>query len=98
MARTGSRNVAANPEPSLAFVPRMSTLAERFPLLARLWSFLVWLRATLGTIPLLGLAVVAAYALYVAKAHLGIDIFPDWGLHLPGPRTLVRIIARKFES
>ncbi len=75
----------------------MSIVTERLPWLARAWALLLWLQASLGTLPLLGLAVIGLYALYVVKAHLGIDIFPDWGLHLPGPRTLVRMIARKLE-
>jgi hypothetical protein len=37
------------------------------------------------------------YALYVVKRRLGIDIFPDTGLHLPGPRTLLRKFARLFD-
>jgi len=60
-------------------------------------AFLLWLHAKLGTTPLVGLVLGALYALYVVKRHLGFDIFPNWGLHLPGPRTLVRIIARKLD-
>jgi hypothetical protein len=42
------------------------------------------------------LAVAALYALYVVKMKLGIDIFPHWGLHLYGPRTLVRLLFHQF--
>ncbi len=75
----------------------MSDMAGRLTLLARGWAWLVWLQAKLGTVPLLGIVVLGLYAIYVVKMHLGIDIFPDWGLHLPGPRTLVRMVARKLE-
>jgi hypothetical protein len=37
---------------------------------------------------------IGLYALYVLKVRLGIDIFPSGGVHLPGPRTLVKKIAR----
>jgi hypothetical protein len=37
---------------------------------------------------------VAFYLAYVVKRRLGIDIFPHWGLHLPGPRSL----ARRFRA
>lgn len=80
-----------------AFVPRMSNAAEPVTMVARGWAFLASLWAKLGTVHLLGFAVLALYVLYVAKLHLGIDIFPDWGLHLPGPRTLVKMIARKLD-
>jgi hypothetical protein len=60
--------------------------------------FAVWLHATLGTVTLVILIAFGFYTLYVVKMHLGIDIFPDWGLHLPGPRTLVRTIARWLAS
>lgn len=43
--------------------------------------------------PALALGLGAFYALYVVKMHLGIDIFPHWGLHLYGPRSLVRWLA-----
>ena len=59
-------------------------------------TLLTWLHAWPAIISLAGLAVCGLYALYVAKVHLGIDIFPAWGLHLPGPRSLARIIARKL--
>ncbi|HEX7970253.1 MAG TPA: hypothetical protein VF502_18670 [Stellaceae bacterium] len=75
----------------------MSNATEQVTMVARGWALLVSLQAKLGTIPLLGLAVIGLYALYVVKLHFGIDIFPDWGLHLPGPRTLIRMIARKLE-
>lgn len=64
----------------------------------RLWNFAVWLHATLGTVALTVLIAFALYALYVAKMHAGIDIFPNWGLHLPGPRTLVKMIAHWLAS
>lgn len=59
----------------------------------RLWNLAVWLHATMGTVALTALVVFALYILYVAKTHAGIDIFPHWGLHLPGPRSLVKMIA-----
>jgi hypothetical protein len=60
----------------------------------RIWSFAVWLQSTLGTVAFTVLIALALYILYVAKMHAGIDIFPGAGLHLPGPRTLVKMIAR----
>lgn len=75
----------------------MSDAPERLSLISRGWAFLLLLQAKLGIVPLLGLVLTGLYALYVAKVHLGIDIFPGWGLHLPGPRTLVKMIARKLE-
>jgi hypothetical protein len=38
------------------------------------------------------------YGLYVVKMHLGIDIFPHWGLHLYGPRALLRWLAAKISG
>ena len=67
-------------------------------MLTRVWHFAVWLHATLGTVALAALIVLALYTLYVAKMHAGIDIFPHWGLHLPGPRTLARMIAHWLAS
>jgi hypothetical protein len=64
----------------------------------RIWNGAIWLHGTLGTVMLVALIVFALYALYVVKVHLGIDIFPDAGLHLPGPRTLMRMIARWLAS
>ena len=64
----------------------------------RLWTFTIWLHATLGTLAFTALVVFALYFLYVAKVHAGIDIFPHWGLHLPGPRTLLKIIAHWLAS
>jgi hypothetical protein len=64
----------------------------------RIWSFTVWLHATLGTVAFAVLIAFALYILYVAKTHAGIDIFPHAGLHLPGPRTLVKMIARWLAS
>ncbi|MGO8916027.1 MAG: hypothetical protein ACLQJR_08975 [Stellaceae bacterium] len=60
-------------------------------------TLLIWLHERLGTIPLVGLAVCGFYALYVVKLHLGFDVFPRWGLHLPGPRSFAKIIARKLD-
>ena len=38
---------------------------------------------------------VALYAAYVVKCRLGIDLLPQGGLHLPGPRSLLRrLLAR----
>jgi hypothetical protein len=50
----------------------------------------------IGTVPFVLLVLLALYALYVIKMHLGIDIFPNWGLHLWGPRTLLRWLAAKI--
>lgn len=66
-------------------------------MLASTWMYLQRIHATLGTIPLAVLVACGFYALYVVKVHLGIDIFPDTGLHLPGPRTLLRKIAHLFD-
>ncbi len=65
---------------------------------ARRLTLLIWLDDRFGTVPLVGLALGLLYALYVVKRHLGIDIFPDWGLHLPGPRSVAKIIARRLGS
>ncbi len=50
----------------------------------------------IGTVPFVLLILLGVYALYVIKMHLGIDIFPNWGLHLYGPRTLVRWVVAKI--
>jgi hypothetical protein len=42
------------------------------------------------------LALATLYALYVIKAHLRIDVFPRGGLHLYGPRTLLRRLIAKL--
>jgi hypothetical protein len=42
------------------------------------------------------LGVAALYVLYVIKARVGIDIFPEWGLHLYGPRSLVRWLVSEI--
>ena len=52
--------------------------------------------AALGLIPSLLLALLAFYALYIIKVHLGIDIFRRGGLHLYGPRTLLRRLVAKL--
>jgi hypothetical protein len=57
---------------------------------------LVWLHEWLRMISFIGGAACGLYFLYVAKVHFGIDIFPAWGLHIPGPRTLAKIIARRL--
>ena len=49
--------------------------------------------ASLGLLSILGL-----YALYVVKMKLGIDLLPNGGLHLPGPRTLLRQILHFLAS
>ncbi len=64
----------------------------------RLWDLFLALHAKLGTAPMLVLAIIGFYVLYEIKAKLGIDIFPHWGLHLPGPRTLFRQIAQAMEG
>jgi hypothetical protein len=38
------------------------------------------------------------YGAYVAKMHLGIDLFRDWGLHIYGPRSLMRWLASKMDG
>jgi hypothetical protein len=68
---------------------------ELVPMLASVLAMVSWLYAVLGLIPLLLLAVVALYAIYVIKMRLRIDIFPRWGLHLHGPRTLLRRLVAK---
>ncbi|HUC69395.1 MAG TPA: hypothetical protein VMA53_28510 [Stellaceae bacterium] len=65
-------------------------------MLASVLAMVSRLYAALGLIPLLLLAVVALYALYVIKARLGIDIFRHGGLHLDGPRTLLRRLVAKW--
>jgi hypothetical protein len=67
-------------------------------MLMRIWNFAIWLHATFGTVAFAALIVFALYILYVIKMHAGIDIFPHAGLHLPGPRTLVRMIAHWLAS
>jgi hypothetical protein len=67
-------------------------------MLASVLAMVSWLYAALGVIPLLLLALVALYALYVIKARLGIDIFRRGGLHLYGPRTLLRRLIAKLGS
>jgi hypothetical protein len=62
------------------------------PLLGPLASLYAWLGAT----PLVLLTVAALYAIYVIKMRLRIDIFPHWGLHLHGPRTLLRKLKAKL--
>ncbi len=96
---------ACSPLMTSANVPRFATFIpllvshgiEQLGMFAP-WTFLVWLHATLGTVPLAALVVFGFYALYVVKVRLGIDIFPGTGgLHLPGPRTLVKMIARLLD-
>jgi hypothetical protein len=65
-------------------------------MLASLLAMSSRLYAALGLIPSLLLAVIALYALYVIKARLGIDIFRHGGLHLYGPRTLLRRLVAKL--
>lgn len=54
----------------------IGVIAPFFLLHAQLWTVL--------------LVLAGLYGLYVVKMHLGIDIFPNWGLHLYGPRRAVR--------
>jgi hypothetical protein len=56
------------------------------------------LHARLGTIPLVLLVLAGLYGAYVAKMHLGIDLFRDWGLHIYGPRSLMRWLASKMDG
>ena len=56
------------------------------------------LQARLGTVPLILLVVLGLYGLYVGKMRLGIDIFPNWGLHLYGPRSAVRWLIGKLSG
>ena len=45
-----------------------------------------------GLLPVL---LLGFYAAYVVKRWLGIDLLPQGGLHLPGPRSLLRrLLAR----
>lgn len=64
----------------------------------RLWDLVLLAHAMVGTLPLAVLTVFILYCLYVVKMKLGIDIFPHWGLHLPGPRTLLREIVGALRS
>jgi hypothetical protein len=66
------------------------------PMLASLLAMSSRLYAALGLIPLLLLALLAFYALYLIKGRLGIDVFRHGGLHLYGPRTLVRRLVAKL--
>jgi hypothetical protein len=66
------------------------------PMLVSLLAMSSRLYAALGLIPSLLLSVVALYALYVVKVRLGIDIFRNGGLHLYGPRTLLRRLIAKL--
>jgi hypothetical protein len=65
---------------------------------ARLYSLFLSLHAKFGTVPLIGLAVIGLYTLYVIKMHLGIDIFPNWGLHLLGPRSFIRVMINDWKQ
>jgi hypothetical protein len=47
---------------------------------------------------LLVLAAVTFYSLYVIKTRMGIDIFPNWGLHLRGPRSLARWLRARSKK
>jgi hypothetical protein len=50
------------------------------------------------TFLLLPLILAALYLAYVLKRRLGVDIFPHWGLHLPGPRSLARRLRAKWRG
>jgi len=63
-------------------------------MLARVMTGLALLHQKLGTAPLALLVLGLLYGLYVVKMHLGIDLFPNWGLHLLGPRSLLRAALR----
>jgi hypothetical protein len=52
--------------------------------------------AKLGIVPIALLGVFAFYALYEVKRRLGINIFPHWGLHLPGPRAILADVVHGF--
>ena len=67
-------------------------------MMTRVFAALFALHAKLGTVPLLLLALAGVYGLYVVKMHLGIDLFRGWGLHLYGPRSLVRWLASKVSG
>jgi hypothetical protein len=67
-----------------------------FPAARPAWDLLLTLHAALGTAGVIVLAIFGLYALYVIKMKLGIDIIPAWGLHLPGPRTLLREIGQSL--
>ncbi|HWI28257.1 MAG TPA: hypothetical protein VN668_14880 [Stellaceae bacterium] len=68
-----------------------SPLSQALPI----FTALSFLSALSETALWLLLGVFAFYALYILKVRLGIDIFPDWGLHLYGPRRLVRWLLAK---
>lgn len=70
----------------------------RRSMVIRVWSYLSALYAHPWALPAIFLlSLCAFYALYVIKMHLGIDFFPNWGLHLPGPRSAVRMVAHKLD-
>jgi hypothetical protein len=77
------------------FIPAIAPLRGA-PMLHPLLSPLASLYAWLGAIPLVLLTVAALYAIYVIKMRLGIDIFRHGGLHLYGPRTLLRRLIAKL--
>ena len=67
-------------------------------MLTRVLAPLLVLHAWLGTVPLALLVLAGLYGLYVVKSHLGIDIFPNWGLHLHGPRSAVRWLIGRLRG
>ena len=64
----------------------------------RVLAPLVVLHAKLGTMPLIMLVLAGLYGLYVVKMHLSIDIFPNWGLHLYGPRSVLRWLISRLSG
>jgi hypothetical protein len=50
------------------------------------------------TLALPPLILLALYGLYLLKRWLGIDFFPQWGLHLPGPTLLLRRLVAKWRG
>lgn len=47
----------------------------------------------LRLVAILLFSLLGIYAAYVVKSKVGVDLFSDYGLHLLGPRTLVRQLA-----
>lgn len=47
----------------------------------------------LGPVPIVLVLLLGIYLAYVVKAKLGVDFLAEGGLHLVGPRTLLRQLA-----
>lgn len=92
----GSAKAAAPEQSARRTVHKRGAFLCRVPMLPSANATFAWLYAALGAIPLLLLALLALYALYIIKVRLGIDIFRNGGLHLYGPRTLLRRLIAKL--